>query len=266
MDTLLIQIGFLYQLNYDFVIRNAIAISQIFDHVPKGLKYGLNVTNGITMQSLQPYDTTADKGYITTVAMAFIPKDMLELLQNQLTRGNSRLYRGPDNPTMTIMSVVDSTFPLLANGNMIGNPTGTGYPGAATSSIVNVVDPLANNPGDGKGQQVNTTSVAVGVGVVFGAAVYGAAMFWVARRYRKRRSLHRRSPSLIDTSSMAQSHGEMMTGAGAALMSGRGHSGDHETAYYGTSGRNSRGSGHSGSSRGRDISAPVMAENSLGWN
>ena len=250
-------------------MTNQPAIGQIFKHVPLGLKFGLNITDGVTMQSLQPYDTTQEKGYITTVAMAFVPKDLIGLLQNQIIASNSALYRGPDASTMTIMSVVDNTFPLIANGAMLGiNPTGTGPNSASTSSVVNVVDPLANSgEGSKSGGSVNTTSVGIGVGVVAGAAVYGAAMFWVARRYRKRKALHRRSPSLIDTASMAQSRGEIMTGAGAALMSGgRGQSGDHETAYYGTSGRTSRGSGHSGSSRGRDISAPVMAENSLGWN
>ena len=276
--TRLIQIAFKKELNYPFVISHELAIQQIFDYLPVGIAYGLEIDQKqITMQSLQPYDTTQMQGFITTLAMAYIPQDMVDMLQMQVSNPAARFhnYDPRDSQVYQLITYVNTAFPLVAGGNLPGGPgggTGTNNPSASSSAVVNVVDPLAGD-GNRSGSSVNPTSVGIGVGVVAAAALYGAAMFFVAKRYRRRRSLHRRSPSLIDTSSMAQSHGEMMTGAGTALMSGaggagRGYSGDHETAYYGgTSGRNSRGSGRSGaSSRGRDISAPVMAENSLGWN
>ena len=271
-NTTLIQIAFTRPLNYPFVISHMPAIQQIFSYLPVGIAYGLSMdVKGVTMQSLQPYDTTATQGFITTVAYAYIPQDDVDLLSLQITNAASRLhhYVPEGSPVFELMKYINTAFPLVAGGQLPGGPgsTVTGSPGSTQSNVVNVVDPLNNGSG---GSSVNPMSIGIGFAVVGGAALYGAAMFFVARRYRKRRSVHGRSSSIIDTSSMAQSHGEMVTGAGAALMSGgRAHSGDHETAYYGTSGRNSRGSrgsGRTGSSRGRDISAPVMAENSLGWN
>jgi hypothetical protein len=263
-DSQLIQIGFKAQLNYNFVISNNLAIQEIFNDLPRGISYGLGIDiKQVVMQSLQPYDTTATYGFITTVAMAYIPKGQVHTLADEITRSWTPLYGNPDAGVRTVMSVINPYFPLIPGGNL-NNPSGTGNPSSSTSAVVNQADPLANN---NSGSSVSGTTVGIGVGVAAGAALYGAAMFFVAKRYRKRKSLHRRSPSLIDTTSMAQSHGEMMTGAGAALMSGSRNGGSGEEHPYYGSGRNSRGSGRSGaSSRGRDISAPVMAENSLGWN
>ena len=250
----MVQFGFDGQLNYDFVISQQRAVDEIFDDLPLGVSYGLAIDNSsVVMQSLQPYDTTAMYGYITTVAMCYVPEDMVSELQDQLTRSWSQLYKNPDDSVHTIMSVINPNFPLIP-GSAFGGATGTGGPSATASTTANGGDPLANN---NSGSSVSGTTVGIGVGVAAGAALYGAAMFFVAKRYRKRKNLHRRSPSLIDTTSMAQSNGEMMTGAGAALMGG-------SRDGWG-SGRNSRGSDRSGPS-GRGISAPVTAENSLGWN
>ena len=265
-NTTLVQFAFTRPLNYPFVISHGPAIQEIFTYLPVGIAYGLSIENsGVTMQSLQPFDTTATQGFITTLAFAYIPSDMVNLMSLQLTNPASRFhhYDPESSQVFQLITYINTAFPLMAGGNLPGGPGSSvpGAPGSTQSAMVNVVDPLNNGQGS---SSVNPTSIGIGFAVVGGAALYGAAMFFVARRYRKRRSVHGRSPSIIDTSSMAQSHGEMVTGAGAALMSGgRGLSGDHDTAYYGTSGRSSRGSG---SSRGRDISAPVMAENSLGWN
>lgn len=221
------------------------------------------------MQTLQPYDTTATLGYVTTLAMAFIPTSYVNDLSLDIHTPPSLLYRHPDLIINTLMNKINPSFPILAGGDIGGSSpgTGTGSPTSTVSAIISEGAPLG---GADNSSSIKGTSVGIGVAVVAGAAVYGAAMFFVAQRYKKRRQLHRRSSSIIDTSSMAQSHSEIVTGAGAALMSGgRGASaGDYGDGYgYGYSGRNSRGSGHTGGSSGRQqISAPVMAENSLGWN
>jgi hypothetical protein len=270
-NTTLCQIGFKKELNYNFVISHRRAIEEIFELLPGGVSYGVDITDDhVTMQSLQPFDTTQTKGYITTVAMFFLPDDMVESLQLQIQRPYSRLYKNPDESTATIMSVINPEFPLIAGGGMggAGGGSGTDNPTASASATANAADPLSNNNSSGSKGPVVGTSVGIGVGVVCGAALYGAAMFFVAKRYRKRKSMHRRSPSLVDTSSMRHTPDVAMTGAGNALMGSGGYSGDHGEGPYG-SGRSSRGSGHSGQtggSRGRDISAPVTAENSLGWN
>ena len=223
------------------------------------------------MQTLQPYDTTADLGYITTLAMAYIPSDMVDTLSLDLHTPPSKLYNNPNGSTNTIMSMINPSFPIMA-GSAFGSASGTktGTSPAVSSSAVEDGAPFGS--GTGNVSQVKGTSVGIGVGVVVGAAAYGAAMFFVARRYRKRRSSHQRSPSVRDSPSM-HSHGDMIGGASAALMSGgrdavrstSPHA--HGFGYGGTSHDGGhRHSGGSGSTRGREISSPVMAENSLGWN
>ena len=210
------------------------------------------------MHTIRPYDTSAS-GYITTLALFYLDNNAVEALQAQILNANSWLHgRKPTTDSVaTFITLIDTNFPLRA---ALVDPAGTG-PGAVPTT------PAAGNPADlnsgtsspSSGSSVNPTAVGAGVGAVAGAALYGAIMFYVARRYRKRRAGHSRSNSVIDTASIAQSHGEMVTGAGNALMGGR-------EGYYGTNGRVSRGSDNSGSSRGRDISAPLVVESSLGWN
>ncbi|KAI4145736.1 MAG: hypothetical protein LQ340_006184 [Diploschistes diacapsis] len=264
----LIQFAFKRALDYEFVVTHQSAIDEIFLYLPMGVAYGLTESpDAVVMQSLMPYDTSSS-GYITTLALCYIGADQLTAMEDALLKPNSKFHNYSPNtsPVFQLVSLIDTSFPLLANPSMAGGGggTGSGNPSSTSSSNPNIGDLGASSASQGS---VNTTAVGAAVGAVGGAALYGAIMFFIARRYRQRRAAHSRSSSMIDTSSMAQSHGEAVTGAASALMGGGlGHNGDHEAAYYGTNGRNSRGSGHSGSSRGRDISAPVMAENSLGWN
>ena len=270
-NSTLIQLAFTKELNYPFVVVHDVAIDQIFTYIPEAIRYALEIDKTkIVMQSIMPYDTTSTQGFITTLAMGYIPSDEVQLLQDQLLALPSRFhnYQPDTSQVHQLVKYINPSFPLVAGspGAALGGPSGTGNNGASPSTVVNMVDPIASPLS--QSSTVNPTSLGIGFGVVFGAALYGGAMFFVAKRYKKRKSMHRRSPSLIDTDSMARSHPEMAGGAAAGLMGGgRGYSDDHDTAYYGPSGRTSRGSDHTGSSRGRDnISAPVMAENSLGWN
>ena len=264
-NSTLIQFAFKRALDYEFVVTNQNAIDEIFMYLPQGVAYALTETpDKVTMQSLVPYDTT-NWGYITTLALCYIASDQVATMQDALVEPESRFHKYDPNtsPVFQLVSLINTTFPLLADPSMGGGGSGTGSGNpAATSSAGGDIGDLGSN----SQSSVNPTAVGAAVGAVGGAALYGAIMFFVARRYRQRRAAHSRSSSMIDTSSLSQTHGEMMTGAGSALMGARGHSGDQEAAYYGTNGRSSRGSGRSGSSRGRDISHPVAAENSLGWN
>ena len=272
-NTTLIQIGFLYPLNYQFVVEHQLSIAQIFSYLPEGLAYGLSIPVAqVLMQSLQPYDTTETLGYVTTLAFAYIPTIMVDTLKTSIHVPASPLYQNPDGSVHTLMSMINPAFPVLAGVNLDGGSTTATTTGTFTSTASAIV--LGGAPLGGGMEQsssVKGTSVAIGIGVVASAAVYGAAMFFVAQRYKKRRQYHRRSPSLINTDPMAQSHREIASGAATALMSGaRGPDYRSTSPNYGGyyhSERNSRGSGRSGDSSVRQqISAPVMAENSLGWN
>ena len=199
------------------------------------------------MFAIQPYDNSAVTGYVATVAMAYVPTDTLNDLQEQLHNPNSRLYNQPNDAVQTLTSMIDPSIPLLAGGGSVrgasGSSSGSGSSGSGDDGDS---DNSSDNNADGGASGSSTTrasSVGIGVGVVGGAAAYGAGMFWVARRYRKRRQLHQRS------SSNAEQQSEGRGGGGSV---------------FATGGRLSPNSLRS--NRTQMISAPVMAENSLGWN
>ena len=264
-NTQLIQVGFLYPLNYNFVWQNPQSQQQIFKYVPMGIAWGLQIdVENVTMQTLRAWDTTQDLHYITTLALAWVPTGQVDALGLLVHTPTSRFYHTPDNSTNTLLSMINIALPINAdNSTDGGDPTTFGAVPSSSSNTKEGGAPVGG--GIGSSNPVRASSVGIGCGVAFGAAVYGAAMFLVARRYKKRRQSHLRSPSMF--SSPVMSHVGPDAGAGAALMSGG--MGDHRSPspYHDEDGRaGSRGSGRSGSTGRQQISAPVMAENSLGWN
>lgn len=258
-DSVLIQLGFNASLPYEFIAFNTDVVSQIFTFMPLGVSYAVEIDKNQTpITGIGQYDRGTKKGYTTALVFCYIPNDVYKLLATSLTTPQSRLYTNPDQSTFTLMSMIDSSIPLLAGGQPVPGGGTAPYPGGLPGS--------GNNGGNGDGTDgdenkgkgpggsagatgIKPTAVGIGLGVVGGAALYGAAMFFVARRYRKKRNLHRRSDSL--TSGMGSPtpyHDEQRAGS----------------PFAGTT-MNDRYSG-AGSGRTAQISAPVMAENSLGWN
>ena len=261
----LIQIGFLYPLNYDFVWQNPESQQQIFKYLPMGIAWGLQIDiDNVTMQSLRAWDTTQDLHYITTLALAWVPSGQVDSLGLLVHTPTSRFYHTPDNSTNTLLSIINIALPIAAdNSTDGGDSTSFGAVPTSTSTMKDGGAPVGGSIGSSN--PVRASSVGIAAGVACGAAAYGAAMFFVARRYRKRRQSHVRSPSMF--SSPVMSHVGPDAGAGAALMSGG--MGDHRSPspYHDEDARAaSRGSGRSASTGRQQISAPVMAENSLGWN
>ena len=261
----LIQIGFLYPLNYDFVWQNPESQQQIFKYLPMGIAWGLQIDiDNVTMQSLRAWDTTQDLHYITTLALAWVPSGQVDSLGLLVHTPTSRFYHTPDNSTNTLLSMINIALPIAAdNSTDGGDSTSFGAVPTSTSTMKDGGAPVGGSIGSSN--PVRASSVGIAAGVACGAAAYGAAMFFVARRYRKRRQSHVRSPSMF--SSPVMSHVGPDAGAGAALMSGG--MGDHRSPspYHDEDARAaSRGSGRSASTGRQQISAPVMAENSLGWN
>jgi hypothetical protein len=257
-NTTLIQVGFTYGLNYPFVVSTGGSANQIFEYLPAGLAYGLDIdVSKVKMYALQPYDTTESMHYITTLALAYVPSDAVNQLQLDLHTSVATLYNNPDASVKTLMNMINPAIPIIPGSNARGDSQGNAKnpSGSSTSSDSNGA-PLGGD--SGRSSPVNGTSVGIGVGAVAGAAVYAAAMVYVARRYKKKRSSHARSNSVPYT----DGRGEMSqrnSGANYFMSGGRGP----------TSGRGSRQSGSSGqgpSVREQGISAPVLAGNSLGWN
>jgi hypothetical protein len=230
------------------------SISQIFLYVPQGVAYGLEIPNGeVVMDSLRPYNLGSGAEYVTTLALAYVPEDMVNLLSLELHNRNSRLYNNPDESVNTIMSMLDPTIPLDAGQGLGVLPTD----GDGSDDGQNNSDDAAGPGGSGgSSSAVRPSSIGIGVGVVCGAAVCGAGMFFVSRRYRNKIREHRRSSSVSEGEYRDSPHD-------SAMMSGARDDGYGSTTPY-AGGRISQTSG--GSARTQMISAPVMAENSLGWN
>lgn len=262
----LVQVGFTYSLNYQFVAGNGSAISQIFTYLPQGIAYGLGVSQDqVKMNALIPYDTTSTLGYMTTLAQAYIPGDLVNQMQLDLHQPNSNMYENPSPPVNTLMSFINPTLPMYPGSSLDNGGTYTANPGATSSSPATDGAPIGGD--SGSSQPVKGTSVGIGIGAVAGAAIYAAAMVYVARRYRRNRQNHQRASSVPgspgpETGERASGGG--MGGMGGFFMSGANGRGSGTTGAVGS--RNSGGSSNSRSVREQGISAPVMSENSLGWN
>jgi hypothetical protein len=259
-NSTLIQLGFTYGLNYPFVVNSSEAVAQIFTYLPPGVAYGLSIDQSeMVMQYLQPYNTISTLGYITTLAMAYIPAQMVDQLSLLLLNPNSALYTNPNPSVRTLMSMINPAIPVLA-GSSVSGGTSLNSATASGSSPTSVNNQGAPDDANSSSPVVGK-SVGIGVAAVAGAAIYGAAMFFVARRYKRKKASHTRTSSVL-------SGGNRRPGEVSGLMSGG------VGAGYRSTGRNSGGSGStdSGSSRGTQVSGrtyispPVMAENSLGWN
>jgi hypothetical protein len=252
-------------LNYQFVVNNPLSSAQIFQYLPQGLSDGLGLrADQVVMHSIVPLNTTAQLGFTTTLALAYIPQNMVSTLGLDLHIPTAPLYDNADPSVNTLVNYINPAIPLQPGSNLAGSAaSGTGSGSAASSSAANGNSGVFNTNSQNTSPKVTSATAGIAFGAVGGAAAYGAAMFLIARRYKRRKQSHRRSSSLMNPSEMRQSGSPALLGGGAAFMSG-GRSTPGETTHD----RNSRGSGRSAgnSARTQQISAPMMAENSLGWN
>jgi hypothetical protein len=244
-DEALCQVAFFKELNYMFMVENYQAVNQMFTYLPEGIEAGINAT--VRMQSLQPLNTLKTDGFVTCMAYFLCPKSKINTLALQLHTPNSPLYNNSNPQVATMMKLINPQYPLLVDGSMGSYPSS-----AATNPAVAPGQPAAGSPfgSDTLGhQEVNRTSSYVAMPVVAGAFLYASAMMIVARRYRQKR----RQTHLLEDSPVQE----------PAWMTGRA-----SMSQVPNNSRDSQGSGNiSGRSiRSQPISAPVMAQNSLGWN
>jgi len=290
-NSTLIQIGFTHALNYQFVTSSTKSVAQIFQYLPDGLSFGMSIPgNQVQMQSLQPF-APASLNYIVTLAMAYIPEDMVDQLSVALHAPVSQLFQNPDADIAALMNYIDPTIPLLPGSSVSSGGSGTnsngGNSGGSSSGGQswiqngdNMVDSGQGNSGsstneddgapfasDGTGRnQITGKTVLIGAGSVGAAALYGVAMFFLARRYRKNRIAHQRASSMggggVDPSAAMT---QVMAHPSSPSIIGGFFYGSRSPGLP-TDKRGSKGSKNSkGSARGQ-ISGPVMSENSLGWN
>jgi hypothetical protein len=259
-DSFMGQVCFKWPLNYPFVSAND-GGKQIFHYLPKAVSDALNISQSeVRNIGLKPLDTTAYQGFITTLALFTIPKDLQGTLAAQLRNPADAFWHNKDQTVNDLTNLINTACPLPA-GKLPGDnssPNQAVNPAAATSG--GAADGGALGGDIGASRPVNGSAAGIATGAIVGAIAYGAAMFFVARRYRNKRAAHQRSSSVPSTGTR-NTYGSIPGGA-AAWMHG---------ARNGRITPGSRGSHGSSSSQGRSvrtqqISAPVMAENSLGWN
>jgi hypothetical protein len=257
-------------MNYPFVVGNAKAAAQIFQLLPQALSYaGGFPVEKVQMRKLIPLNTQQSLGYVTTLAIITYPSNMVEALRMDVKIPSSPLYNSPEqlvyNLTQQINSAIDI---ILGSYPEDGAAPGTGDgESSVTSTSVPNADPFDNgdDASDSTSSSQKGATAGIALGVVGVAAAYGAAMFVIARRYKRKKQAHRRASSLSDSSGMR-------TVGSPALMGGALLSRDFSSYGGVAGGRDSQGSGTgSGRSGGNSartavISAPMAAENSLGWN
>ena len=114
-DTSLAQIGFLYPLNYPFVLANALSQRQIFRHMASAISYGLQIPQAnITVRSMRAYDTTSDLHYISTLVLFFVPSDLISELQSQILKPSSNFYHNPNDTMKKLTSFINPSFSVEA--------------------------------------------------------------------------------------------------------------------------------------------------------
>ena len=260
--TMLLQVGFLWAENYEHVSNHPMAAAQIFAYLPVALAHAADIDGSkIKVIRLVPFDTTASLGYITTLARFYYPETLLDKLRMDVKIHNSALYNNPEELVYNLTSQINSAIDIIPGQE--SEPGVNGGDGGDSSSPDGNNDILSNNESESTPIQKGTAA-AIGIGAFGVAAAYGAAMFLVARRYKQKKQAHRRSSSIANSSEMRY------TGNGSPAMMGGALLSRDFTGYGGLAGgRDSHGSGRSGagnSVRTAQISAPVAAENSLGWN
>jgi hypothetical protein len=260
-----IQVGFVFALNYPFVVQNPLSSAQIFKYLPQGIADGLGLNvDQVTLQSLAPLDTTEQMGFITTIALAYVPTSYVNTLSLDLHIPTSAIYRNDDSSVQTLVNYINPAIPITPGSNLDGSGSTPGAGGASPSPSGGTNnDGAFNTDNQNQSSSVKGTTAGIAMAAIGGSAAYGAAMFLIARRYKKRKQSHRRSSSLMGGGPEMRSGSPALMGGANAFMSG----GRLSPGGTITHDRDSRGSGRTGNSaRTQQISAPMMAENSLGWN
>ncbi|KAF3767748.1 hypothetical protein M406DRAFT_321705, partial [Cryphonectria parasitica EP155] len=187
---------------------------------------------------------------------------------------SARLYQDTQHALLyNISQQINSAIGIylgdgVGDSSSTGSSDGSGSTGSSSGSGSDG-GTFANTSASSTSSNQKAKTVGIAVGACALAGAYGGAMFLIARRYKRKRLARTRSSSLSNPSMRQTGSPALM---GGALMS-------REFSNYGAvsggggggaaGGRDSQTSGRSNmnnSGRTAYISAPVAAENSLGWN
>lgn len=96
------------------------------------------------MQNLEAYDTSAQLGYVTTLASTWIPSDHVDSLRMDLVDNKNIIYNNPNHATNEIMSRLLPSIPPLDSTtlNPSPNPGSIGLK-SGIKVIIGVLIPVA---------------------------------------------------------------------------------------------------------------------------
>ena len=171
----LAQIGLLYSLNYNFVLKHSLSQQQIFKYIPKGIAYGINGSEAdVIVQTLRADDTTNELGYVTTLVFFYVPSDQVDVLALHLHDRDSIIYNNSDLSVKTLMDYINPFLPIRGDDSsdqVSTRPSST--PGSSTS-----VSPASSSLSS---HQKISIGVAVPIAVI---ALLCLGAFWWRRRRR----------------------------------------------------------------------------------
>jgi len=272
-----IQIAFLYGFNYGFLVMTPKAAAQILTKLPSLLSYqGGFEPAKVGVRRLVPYDTQDALGYVTSLAVVTYPQSLVDQLRMDMHIPTAPLWQNPRALEFNMSLEINTAIDITLGSTLEWGPSGSNGGAATPSNGPNDVFNGDNGSEQSSAQKGMTAGIAVGA--VFISAAYGGAMFVIARRYKKKKQSHHRTSSMATPSAMRHTGSPALMGG--ALLSrdftstyggvggvagGRESHGSHGTqGSHGTHGSGRTGTQNSG--RTAYISAPVAAENSLGWN
>ncbi|KAK8140801.1 hypothetical protein G3M48_001850, partial [Beauveria asiatica] len=174
-DGSLIQLGFLFPLNYVFVSQHLQAAAQIFEVLPGALAHGTVQRSVVEVAKLVPYDTQARVGYITTVAKLYYPKAYVGQLQTDILDPKSEIYTRGEDMQRNLTALIDPAIKITDDDGGMD---------------------CASQPCDASPSSSKQTGITAGA-VVGGAAVCGVLGLGIFQLYRRRGFSPLRPPTAI---------------------------------------------------------------------
>ncbi|KAM3552526.1 hypothetical protein ARSEF4850_007355 [Beauveria asiatica] len=162
-DGSLIQLGFLFPLNYVFVSQHLQAAAQIFEVLPGALAHGTVQRSVVEVAKLVPYDTQARVGYITTVAKLYYPKAYVGQLQTDILDPKSEIYTRGEDMQRNLTALIDPAIKITDDDGGMD---------------------CASQPCDASPSSSKQTGITAGA-VVGGAAVCGVLGLGIFQLYRR---------------------------------------------------------------------------------
>ena len=239
-DYQVVTVGFKAQLNYRFVVENALSSAQIFQYLPLLLTYPFGTSQeykNVIVKRLVPYSADGID-YTITVAEVYFPADSVSSLAQFIQTPGSLLFRNPDNTQNTLANLIDSRIPLtgLDTSSSSGSSSNSGNGNYAAGSLDSV-------PGESK--NISGGRIAgITVGSAAGCVIYMSLMFMLFQKFKKRKN----GVELPDSES-------------SVAMDERSESSNFSAIFD----RLNSGEPSTDSGANLQISTPVNASNSLGW-